>query len=306
MRLLPSHLAVFSFHHWQHLQEQTVFTDKTNAHITHAHRGARGYAPENTMPAFHKALELKAEALELDVNLTKDGVAVIYHDYVLTRTTNIAELPALQKKGEKTGIHDLTLEEVRTLDAGKWYMENDPFEQIKEGTVSKETAAGFVGTRIPTLEELLAFIKESGMLLNLEIKDQTEIDDQSHTIVHTVLEHIRKFDVKNQTMISSFNHDYLKTIHEEMPEMPLGVLTEERIEQPVEYCKKLHAAAYHPCRRFTTSDDIKALHEAGMLVNIWTINCEHELYTFANWGTNGLISDFPDRARTAIQNVSSK
>lgn len=282
-----------------------MFTEKANECITHAHRGARAYAPENTMPAFHIAHKLGAEAIELDVNLTKDGYAVIFHDYVLTRTTNIAELPHLQKHGEKTGIHHLTLEEVQTLDAGKWYAESDPHAQIKNGKVSAEAASAFTGTTIPTLDELLIFIKQSGMLLNLEIKDQTTIDDHSHTIVHIILEQILKHDVKEQTMISSFNHDYLKTIHTEMPDMPLGVLTEERIEKPVEYCKQLNASAYHPCRTFTTADDIKALHEAGLMVNIWTINCEHELYAFANWGTSGLISDFPDRAIAAIQKVIS-
>ena len=283
-----------------------MFTDKANERITHAHRGARAYAPENTMPAFQKALELRAEAIELDVNLTKDGYAVIFHDYVLTRTTNIAELPHLQKHGEKTGIHHLTLEEVRTLDAGKWYAEKDPHGQIAAGTVSAETAAGFEGTFIPTLDELLFFIKASGVLLNLEIKDQTKINDNSHTIVHTILEQIKTHDVQDQIMISSFNHDYLRTIHTEIPGMPLGVLTEERIENAVDYCKQLHAAAYHPCRTFTTADDIKALRKAGLMVNIWTINCEHELYAFANWGTSGLISDFPDKARSAIQEVTTQ
>lgn len=264
-----------------------MFTDKANERITYAHRGARAYAPENTMPAFHKAYELGAEAIELDVNLTKDGYAVIFHDYVLTRTTNIAEQKHLQLHGEKTGIHHLTLEEVRSLDAGKWYAENDPYEQIAVGTVSADTAEGFTGTIIPTLDELLFFIKASGMLLNLEIKDQTKIGDNTHAIVHTILKHIRLHGLEKQIVISSFNHDYLKTIHAEMPEMPLGVLTEERIENPVEYCKQLNAVAYHPCRTFTTADDITALHEAGIMVNVWTINDEQELSNFANWGQMG-------------------
>ncbi|MEZ6853547.1 glycerophosphodiester phosphodiesterase [Halodesulfovibrio aestuarii] len=283
-----------------------MFTEKANECITHAHRGARAYAPENTMPAFRKAHELGAEAIELDVNLTKDGYAVIYHDYVLTRTTNIAELPHLQKHGKKTGIHHLTLDEVRTLDAGKWYAETDPHGQINNGVVPAEIAAAFAGTTIPTLDELLIFIKSSGMLLNLEIKDQTQIGDHSHTIIHTILEQIFKHDVKEQTMISSFNHDYLTKIYAEIPDMPLGVLTEKRIEKSVEYCKKLNASAFHPCRTFTTADDIKKLREAGLMVNIWTINSEHELYAFAHWGTSGLISDFPDRALAAIQAVRSR
>lgn len=282
-----------------------MFTDVSNICITHAHRGARGYAPENTMPAFQKAHELGAEAIELDVNLTKDGHVVVFHDFVLSRTSNIADHPELQKNGEKTGVHDLTLKEVRTLDAGKWYAEDDPFDQIANGNISKEEAEAFTGTVIPTLEEVLIFIKESGMLLNLEIKDQTKIENDDQTLVYKVLKLITQYDVKAQTMISSFNHDYLRTVQKEMQDMPLGVLVEERLENPVEYCHKLKAVAYHPSRRFTTSDDIKKLREAGLMVNIWTINCEHELQAFANWGTNGLISDFPDLAKIAAKNSNA-
>lgn len=281
-----------------------MFTDVSNICITHAHRGARGYAPENTMPAFKKAYELGAEAIELDVNLTKDGHVVIFHDFVLSRTSNIKDHPELQIKGEKTGIHDLTLNEVRTLDAGKWYAEDDPFGQIANGNVSKEEANAFAGTVIPTLEEVLAFIKESGMLLNLEIKDQTKINKKDQTLVYKVLGLINEYDVKTQTMVSSFNHDYLRTIQKEMPEMPLGVLVEKRLENPVEYCQKLKAVAYHPSRRFTTADDIKKLRAAGLMVNIWTINSEHELRAFANWGASGLISDFPDLAKLAAKNFA--
>lgn len=281
-----------------------MFTNVSNICITHAHRGARGYAPENTIPAFKKAHELGAEAIELDVNLTKDGHVVIFHDFVLSRTSNIAEHPELQKEGKDTGIHHLTLNEVRTLDAGKWYAEKDPFEQIANGTVSKEEARAFTGTIIPTLEEVLEFIKQTGMLLNLEIKDQTKIGDNNQILVKKVLELITRHDVKSQTMISSFNHDYLRTIHKEMPDMPIGVLVEERLENPVAYCKKLNATAYHPCRKFTTADDLEKLREAGLMVNIWTINCEHELHAFANWGTSGLISDFPDIAMKAASNAN--
>lgn len=281
-----------------------MFIERAATQLTYAHRGARAYAPENTMPAFTKALELGAEAIELDVQLTKDGHPVVFHDYVLTRTTNISKLPQLQKHDEKTGIHHLTLREVQTLDAGAWYAKADPFNQITKGAVSSDEAAAFTGTQILTLEETLHFFKKSNMLLNLEIKDQTEIDDHTHTIVHTVIDQIRGRDVAAQILISSFNHEYLKTIHTIMPEMPLGVLTEERIEHPAEYCKKLNATAYHPCRSITTAEDIQALHNAGLLVNIWTINCEKELSTFAQWGTDGLISDFPDLALTAIKNVT--
>ena len=282
-----------------------MFTDVGNSCITHAHRGARGYAPENTMPAFKKAHELGAEVIELDVNLTKDGHVVVFHDFVLKRTSNISVHPELQKKGEKTGVHNLTLKELRTLDAGKWYAEVDPFGQITNDNVSKKEVEAFTGTVIPTLEEVLVFIKESGMLLNLEIKDQTKIGNDDQTLVYKVLELITQYDVKAQTMISSFNHNYLRTIQKEMPDMPLGVLVEERLENPVEYCKKLGAVAYHPSRRFTTADDIKRLREAGLMVNIWTINSEHELHVFADWGANGLISDFPDLAKAAAKDSAA-
>ncbi len=94
------------------------------------HRGARGYAPENTVPSFEKGIECKANMIEFDVRLTKDGHIVIMHDAKVDRTTNSTGL-----------VSQLTLKQIKNLDAGAWF------------------SPKFKGTRVPTLEETIASIK---------------------------------------------------------------------------------------------------------------------------------------------------
>ena len=109
--------------------------------IVIAHRGHGVAAPENTLIAYQLAHEAKAEMIETDVNITKDGHLVIVHDWFLGRTTDI-----------KGMVHEYTLEEIRKADAGSWF---DP---------------KYAGERIPTLEEALNFAKKAGMLMCFEVK----------------------------------------------------------------------------------------------------------------------------------------
>ncbi len=106
-----------------------------------AHRGASAYAPENTMAAFKKAIEMNADGIELDVHLSKDGYIVIIHDERVDRTTD--------GKGE---VKDFSLDELKKLDAGSWFSDE------------------YKGEKIPTLEELLSLIKNTEIYLNIEIK----------------------------------------------------------------------------------------------------------------------------------------
>ena len=107
-----------------------------------AHRGASAYAPENTLPAFRLAIEQRADWLELDVQQTKDGQLVVFHDLRMERTTN------------GTGaLRDLTLDQVRQLDAGRWY------------------GPRFAGERVPTFEEVVALAQEQGVRIFPEVKD---------------------------------------------------------------------------------------------------------------------------------------
>ena len=109
--------------------------------LIYAHRGASAYAPENTMSAFHEAARRYADGIELDVQMTKDGVIVVMHDEDVSRTTNSQGL-----------VREKTLKEIKDLDAGGWY------------------SRLYVGEKVPTLEEVLTFLQGNSLRLNIEIK----------------------------------------------------------------------------------------------------------------------------------------
>jgi glycerophosphoryl diester phosphodiesterase len=112
---------------------------------TIAHRGASGHAPENTMAAFGRAVELGARFIETDLQVTRDAQVIALHDFTLDRTTS--------GKGQ---AHLSTLEEIRALDAGSWFGDHG--------------SNGFRGERVPTLREILDFAKQNDVILYLEIK----------------------------------------------------------------------------------------------------------------------------------------
>src|SRR5512133_417819 len=135
-----------------------------------AHRGARSLAPENTLAAARKALEIGADMWELDVAVTADGELVVLHDDTLERTSNVQEVFPDRRPW---AVYTFTLAELRKLDFGSWYNQKDPFKQIAQGAVTQAMQQSYVGEPIPTLEEALTFTKDNHWRVNVEIKDAT-------------------------------------------------------------------------------------------------------------------------------------
>lgn len=139
-----------------------------------AHRGASAYAPENTMTAFEKAIELGAQGLELDVQLSSDGKLVVIHDEKLDRTSNA-----------KGWVKDKTLDELKSLDFGSWF------------------SKAFAGEKIPLLDEVMELISAWDGILNIEIKSGVVIYPD---IEQKVAAAISKFNMHDRIIVSSFNH----------------------------------------------------------------------------------------------------
>lgn len=171
------------------------------------HRGADGYAPENTMASFKKAQETRADIMEFDVHLSKDGRCVIIHDETLDRTTN------------GTGfVRDYTWAELSKLDAGSW------FDRKNEELLAALEASGqladpnfqvnvptekFAGERIPLLEEVLTWAKSVGMLVSIELKSPWPFYyglDFYPGLVEKVLDHIARYGDEEMTNMHSFDH----------------------------------------------------------------------------------------------------
>ena len=171
-----------------------------------AHRGASGYAPENTLTAIKKAIEMKADGIEIDIQLTKDGKIVVIHDWKVDRTTT-----------GRGFVYELDFDYIRSLDAGQWYTKD------------------FVGEVVPTLEEVLDVLPND-MMLNIEIKDTAR---KHSNIEEKMLEVLKKYPEKfDNIIVSSFHHDKIKRLQELEPKLKLALLTDsEFIEIDIQLTK---------------------------------------------------------------------
>ena len=158
-----------------------------------AHRGASYLAPENTLTAFRKAMEIGADGVEMDVQQTGDKKLVIHHDFLIDWHTDM--------RGQ---IYDMTMEELKALDFGSW----------KDVSYKDE--------RIATLQEALALCREmEGTVVQLELKATIDNDPD---FVPRVIEEIRAADITDRLVVISFNHDLLRQAKQLMPELKVGVL----------------------------------------------------------------------------------
>jgi glycerophosphoryl diester phosphodiesterase len=155
--------------------------------ILAAHRGDRVKCPENTMPAFESALRFGVDMIETDVHMTRDGHLIIMHDRNLKRTAGYDGL-----------TYEMTLEEIRALDAGAWF------------------SPEFSGTRVPTLEEFIALIKDTDVLVNWELKDYPcHVGDEfAFAAADKLIAAIKAHGLEKRSMINSFSDRVLEHVYE--------------------------------------------------------------------------------------------
>ncbi len=242
----------------------------------HGHRGAAGLAPENTLAAFRKAIELGVDALEMALHVTRDGELVVIHDETLDRTTD-----------GRGSIADLTLGEIRRWDAGGKF------------------APAFRGERIPTLREVIELVRASGktrIRLDLEIKFGEGQEGNPEDFEQRVLDTLRQTDFVAQVNIISFHHPSLAKIKALEPEIRAGLLAGGRQapKDPVALIRQYRADYYSPGFRLVTAEVVVALHRAGVPIVPWTVNEEAEMQRLMALGIgtlagDGIVTDFPDR-----------
>lgn len=254
-----------------------------------AHRGARSLAPENTVAAAVKALEAGAFGWELDVAMSSDGVLVLLHDDTLERTSNAQQV---FPNRSPWSVYEFTLEELKQLDLGSWFVETDPFELINKGIISENDLASYKGLAIDTLEEALLYTKEHNWWVNVEIKDASGTHAHD-VIVSKVVSLIGALGMEEQVLISSFNHDYLREVKSLNPDLALGVLVSKCVNDPLSLMQEIGAQAYHPGLKAVDPDQIRLLREAGFDVNVWTVNDLQVAQELIEMGVTGIITDFP-------------
>lgn len=241
-----------------------------------AHRGANKVAPQNTLPAFKKAVEFNADGIETDVHLCKDGEIVICHNYTVDATSN------------GTGsIDEMTFAELRSLDFGSYFSED------------------FKDVTLPTLPELLEVTKNMN-LINIEIKAPKKDND----LVKRVIEEVYKFGIEKNSIISCFDPECIRLVKEIDKNLKTGLLyergdlgTEIMNFGVAEYCQQLNADAAHPERVLISEDDVKNLHANGIAVNPWTVNSEEDIIKFTKWGCDALITDVPDFCKKVLESL---
>jgi len=230
-----------------------------------AHRGASGYAPENTLTAIKKAIEMKADGIEIDIQLTKDGKIVVMHDWKVDRTTT-----------GRGFVYELDFDYIRSLDAGQWYTKD------------------FIGEVVPTLEEVLDILPND-MMLNIEIKDTAR---KHSNIEEKMLEVLKKYPEKfDNIIVSSFHHDKIKRLQELEPKLKLALLTDSEFIEIEKYLSTngLNSYSYHPEINLISKEDVEILHEKGIKVFVWTVNKEEDLAYLIKLGGNYVLSILVDK-----------
>lgn len=274
-----------------------------------AHRGARSLAPENTLLAARAALEAGADFWELDVQRSADGALVVFHDDFLERTTDVSSRADLADRAP-WAVRDFTLAELRGLDAGSWFGAADPHGGIAAGEVSPEAVARMAGARIPTFRETLDFCREHGLPVNVEIKDQiadqaaNQVGDRNTDpgIAEQVLRELRESGTRDLVLVSSFNHDYLRTLHRLDPELPLAALVEERHPDDLpDYLRGLGVLGYHPDVEITDPELVRGLAARGFRVSPWTVNDADAALALLDAGGFAAITDYPQRLRRVLE-----
>ena len=233
-----------------------------------AHRGASGYYPENTISSFEGAIKQNADGIELDVHLSKDGYVIVCHDETLNRTTN-----------GKGFIKNFDLFELKQLDAGSWYDKK------------------FKGEKLPLLEEVIELIKGTKMELNIEIKAGSIF---YQGIEGKVLKLLDKYKIKDQVIISSFDHYSLVKIKELDTEIKTGILYSEALYKPLDYIKTTKANALHPYYITVTKEMVEEANAIGIDVNPYTINNEDHIRMIKPMNVNAIITNYPDRVKSIL------
>jgi len=220
------------------------------------------------MAAFRKAIDLGATGIETDVQLTKDGHLVVIHDETVQRTT-----------GASGWVKDMTLEEIKRLDAGSWFH------------------ADYAGEQIPTLDELLQLVKQYQLMLNIELKNGIVL---YQGLEEKVIAVVRAYGLTERVILSSFNHYSMAHSKQLAPEIRTGVLYMEGLYEPWVYAKRIGATALHPYHYAVFPEWVAEAGAQGVIYNPFTVNEPADMKRLLAAGVAGIITDYPDRLAALI------
>lgn len=246
-----------------------------------AHRGFAGAAPENTLAAVRRAVELGVDTVELDVQRTADGELVIIHDVTLKRTTNaVAVFPG--RKRWRVG--DFTLAELRTLDAGSWF------------------GPRFAGEKIPTLREVITALgPKTGLML--EVKSPELYAGVEADLVRELISrpgYLPDAVDSGRLAVASFHHEAMRRFHQLAPEIPIGLVFGTRVAESDLVAASTWVRQINPHFRGVTRALVERVHELGMTINPYTANAKRHMRALRDAGVDGIITNYPDVLRKVL------
>jgi glycerophosphoryl diester phosphodiesterase len=282
------------------------------------HRGARGLAPENTLAAFERALEIGVTTLETDVHLSGDGLLVLSHDprinADLARDAQGAWLTS-----PRPLLRDLTLSQIQAYDVGRLqpgtaYARGFPLQQPVDGQ------------RIPTLAALFQKVRELGadsVRFNIEIKMNPHRPEETppfEQVVDALLALVKSAGVEGRVTVQGFDWRALQRVQRLAPQIPTAYLSAQtprfntisdgawtagfRLAEHGTLPKMVKAAGgtiWSPNAYDLNARLVEEAHALGLQVLPWTVNESADMERLIGWGVDGLITDYPDRARAVMR-----
>lgn len=241
-----------------------------------AHRGASAYAPENTIAAFELAARQGADMFELDVQETKDHELVLMHDTTLSRTTDAEQVfPGLAP----WNVGDLTLAQIRKLDAGSWL----------SGT--------YQGERVPTLGEALREMGGSGLGLLLEVKSPDRYPGVETRIADELREHSAWLR-PGRLVVQSFDWESMRTFDRLLPGVPIGLLGTPSTAELAGLSE--FADQINPTYTTLTASYVRRVHDLGMRLLTWTVDSPATMRRLIGYQVDGVITNKPDALRDVL------
>lgn len=220
-----------------------------------AHRGAKGYEPENTLKAFQRAIDLNADGIELDVHLSADGHLIVMHDETIDKMTN-----------GKGAVNTFTLVELKSFLIAEKH-------------------------EIPTLDAVFDLVDKK-CFINVELKNADTSKSVVSLIEEYITEKGWNYD---HFIISSFDWNALQEVHNLNSNIPIGVLTEEDIDIALAFAESIKAKAIHPDYHLLNQENTRRMQERGFIVLPWTVNKAEDIQKVKNYNVDGIITDFPDK-----------
>lgn len=250
-----------------------------------AHRGACGYAPENTMPAFQMALDMGADGIELDVQMTKDGEIVVIHDETINRTSN-----------GRGWVKDYTLEELRQYNYNYHNIVDVWSGETEERPVLYPE---YDQVDIPTMREVLELFAPTGKMINIELKTGVVF----YPIEEKLVALVKEYGMEDRVIYSSFNHSSITKILSIDPNAHTGFLYADGTLDMPEYAKKHGVEALHPALyNVQYPGYVEACMKNGIDINVWTVNSPEHLMMAKQAHVTTVITNYPDLALEILEN----